>query len=147
MQLREVKSLKKLSHPNIVKLKEVIRENDELFFVFEFMEGNLFELMQDVSGFVGRSSHSASKAFALPLRGLSCLGSGVKARCASAVDTTPCPAYIYTTQIGRGAIRLHVPFLFLFVPRHPNEMARKAHSEKRRAKMLLTEAEFSGIRR
>lgn len=51
MQLREVKSLKKLSHPNIVKLKEVIRENDELFFVFEFMEGNLFELMQDVSNF------------------------------------------------------------------------------------------------
>lgn len=49
MQLREVKSLKKLSHPNIVKLKEVIRENDELFFVFEFMEGNLFELMQHVS--------------------------------------------------------------------------------------------------
>lgn len=49
MQLREVKSLKKLTHPNIVKLKEVIRENDELFFVFEFMEGNLFELMQDVS--------------------------------------------------------------------------------------------------
>lgn len=49
MHLREVKSLKKLSHPNIVKLKEVIRENDELFFVFEFMEGNLFELMQDVS--------------------------------------------------------------------------------------------------
>lgn len=49
MQLREVKSLKKLAHPNIVKLKEVIRENDELFFVFEFMEGNLFELMQDVS--------------------------------------------------------------------------------------------------
>lgn len=48
MQLREVKSLKKLSHPNIVKLKEVIRENHELFFVFEFMEGNLFELMQDV---------------------------------------------------------------------------------------------------
>lgn len=51
MQLREVKSLKKLSHPNIVKLKEVIRENHELFFVFEFMEGNLFELMQDVRKF------------------------------------------------------------------------------------------------
>ena len=46
MQLREVKSLKKLNHPNIVKLKEVIRENDELFFVFEFMEGNLYELMK-----------------------------------------------------------------------------------------------------
>lgn len=49
MQLREVKSLKKLSHPNIVKLKEVIRENDELFFIFEFMDGNLFELMRGVS--------------------------------------------------------------------------------------------------
>jgi serine/threonine protein kinase len=31
-------SLRKLSHPNIVKLKEVIRENDELHFVFEFLE-------------------------------------------------------------------------------------------------------------
>jgi male germ cell-associated kinase len=63
MQLREVKvslliadqdsdpatsqSLKKLNHPNIVKLKEVIRENDELFFVFEYMDGNLYELMKN----------------------------------------------------------------------------------------------------
>jgi male germ cell-associated kinase len=38
--------LKKLNHPNIVKLREVIRENDELFFVFEYMEGNLYELMK-----------------------------------------------------------------------------------------------------
>lgn len=37
MALREVKSLRKLNHPCIVKLKEVIRENDELFFVFEFL--------------------------------------------------------------------------------------------------------------
>lgn len=62
LQLREVKvcgvvvapeklilfqSLKKLNHTNIVKLKEVIRENDELFFVFEFLEGNLYESMKD----------------------------------------------------------------------------------------------------
>ena len=46
MNLREVKSLKKLNHPNVVKLKEVIRENDELFFVFEYMEGNLYEMMK-----------------------------------------------------------------------------------------------------
>jgi hypothetical protein len=26
-----------MNHPNIVKLKEVIRENDMLFFVFEYM--------------------------------------------------------------------------------------------------------------
>ena len=47
MQLREVKSLKRLNHPNIVKLKEVIRENDELFFVFEFMDGNLYEVIKN----------------------------------------------------------------------------------------------------
>jgi len=46
MQLREVKSLKKLNHPNIIKLKEVIRENDELYFVFEYMEMNLYEVMK-----------------------------------------------------------------------------------------------------
>lgn len=33
MQLREVQSLRKMSHPNIVKLKEVIRENDTLYFL------------------------------------------------------------------------------------------------------------------
>jgi serine/threonine protein kinase len=37
LALREVKSLRKLSHPAIVKLKEVIRQGDELFFVFEYM--------------------------------------------------------------------------------------------------------------
>lgn len=47
MQLREVKSLRKLVHPNIVKLKEVIRENDELHMVFEFMEANLYQMMKD----------------------------------------------------------------------------------------------------
>ncbi|XP_073394984.1 cyclin-dependent kinase F-4 [Physcomitrium patens] len=47
MNLREVKSLRKLKHPNIVKLKEVIRENDELFFVFEYMEYNLYQLSKD----------------------------------------------------------------------------------------------------
>lgn len=37
MALREVRSLRKLNHHAVVKLKEVIRENDELFFVFEYM--------------------------------------------------------------------------------------------------------------
>ncbi|XP_056174277.1 cyclin-dependent kinase F-4 isoform X4 [Syzygium oleosum] len=40
-------SLRKLNHPNIVKLKEVIRENDILYFVFEYMEFNLYQLMKD----------------------------------------------------------------------------------------------------
>ena len=43
MKLREVKSLRKLNHYNIVKLKEVIRQQDSLYFVFEFMERNLYE--------------------------------------------------------------------------------------------------------
>ncbi|KAH8376530.1 hypothetical protein KR093_000013 [Drosophila rubida] len=47
MNLREVKSLKKLSHPNIVKLKEVIRENDTLYFVFEYMKENLYQMIKD----------------------------------------------------------------------------------------------------
>ncbi|KAG8382067.1 hypothetical protein BUALT_Bualt05G0038000 [Buddleja alternifolia] len=47
INLREVKSLRKMSHPNIVKLKEVIRENDILYFVFEYMECNLYQLMKD----------------------------------------------------------------------------------------------------
>ncbi|KAM9426979.1 serine/threonine-protein kinase MAK-like isoform 1-T2 [Salvelinus alpinus] len=47
MNLREVKSLKKLSHANVVKLKEVIRENDHLYFVFEYMKENLYQLMKD----------------------------------------------------------------------------------------------------
>ena len=38
MALREIKSLRKLNHPQIVKLKEVIRVNDDLYFVFEYME-------------------------------------------------------------------------------------------------------------
>jgi protein kinase len=46
MKLREINSLRKLIHPNIVKLKEVIRENDELHLVFEFLDMNLYEFMK-----------------------------------------------------------------------------------------------------
>ncbi|KAL0244345.1 hypothetical protein GEMRC1_008429 [Eukaryota sp. GEM-RC1] len=45
--LKEIKSLKKLSHPNIIQLKEVILENDELFLVFEYMDCNLYEYLRD----------------------------------------------------------------------------------------------------
>ncbi|XP_066553328.1 serine/threonine-protein kinase ICK [Amia ocellicauda] len=48
--LREFKSLQKLKHANVVKLKEVIRENDhQLYFVFEYMKENLYQLMKDRS--------------------------------------------------------------------------------------------------
>ena len=44
VNLREVRSLKKMSHPNIVKLKEVVREHDNLFFIFEYMKGKMVEI-------------------------------------------------------------------------------------------------------
>ncbi|KAL3146842.1 hypothetical protein ABBQ38_014816 [Trebouxia sp. C0009 RCD-2024] len=63
MSLREVKSLRKLNHPCVVKLKEVIRENDELFFVFEYLaklllavqDCNLYQLMKDRTTFMPES--------------------------------------------------------------------------------------------
>lgn len=39
--------MKKLSHANIIKLKEVIRENDILYFVFEHMKENLYQLIKE----------------------------------------------------------------------------------------------------
>ena len=50
MQLREVKSLRRLNHHNIVKLKEVIRDKDILFFIFEFMNNNLYEVISKNKG-------------------------------------------------------------------------------------------------
>ncbi|XP_060720347.1 serine/threonine-protein kinase ICK-like isoform X1 [Tachysurus vachellii] len=47
LNLREVKSLKTLKHANVIMLKEVIRENDELYFVFEYMKENLYQLMKE----------------------------------------------------------------------------------------------------
>lgn len=40
-------SLQKLSHPNLIKLKEVIREDNTLYFVFEYMKENLYQLIKD----------------------------------------------------------------------------------------------------
>jgi len=48
--LREVKSLVNLKHDNIVKVKEMIRVEDILYLVFEFLEKNLYELMKNRQG-------------------------------------------------------------------------------------------------
>jgi male germ cell-associated kinase len=42
--LREIKCLKKFEHPNIVKLREVILANSELFMVFDYLDCNLFQV-------------------------------------------------------------------------------------------------------
>ena len=44
MSLREIKALRKLYNNNIVRLRELIRMKDEFFFVFEYIEKNLFEI-------------------------------------------------------------------------------------------------------
>eukprot|EP00800_Vazella_pourtalesii_P002932 TRINITY_DN1286_c0_g1_i12.p1 TRINITY_DN1286_c0_g1~~TRINITY_DN1286_c0_g1_i12.p1 ORF type:complete len:597 (-),score=116.57 TRINITY_DN1286_c0_g1_i12:82-1872(-) len=46
LNLREVKSLRKMKHPNVVKLKEIVRENNYLYFVFECMKENLYEMIK-----------------------------------------------------------------------------------------------------
>ncbi|KAI4365762.1 hypothetical protein MLD38_021721 [Melastoma candidum] len=50
MNLREVKALRRLDHPNVVKLKEVVRENNELFLVLEYMEHNLYQIIRERHG-------------------------------------------------------------------------------------------------
>ncbi|KAK6940487.1 Protein kinase domain [Dillenia turbinata] len=40
-------SLCRLNHPNIIKLREVVRENNELFFIFEYMQYNLYQIMKE----------------------------------------------------------------------------------------------------
>ncbi|CUF66151.1 protein kinase, putative [Bodo saltans] len=47
IKLPEVQVLRKLqAHPNVIKLREVVRENNELFFVFEFMDGDLLGVIR-----------------------------------------------------------------------------------------------------
>lgn len=47
LQLSEVKALRRMNHPNIIKLKEVIRVVNEAYFVFEYIEKDLYRLMTD----------------------------------------------------------------------------------------------------
>jgi serine/threonine protein kinase len=43
MNLREVRSLRKIRHKNIIKLREVFREDNQLHLVFDYLESNLFK--------------------------------------------------------------------------------------------------------
>lgn len=42
VNLREVKALRKLIHPNIIRLKEVLKANNELNLIFEYCEENIY---------------------------------------------------------------------------------------------------------
>jgi male germ cell-associated kinase len=47
MSLREIKHLRKLSHNNVIKLKEVIRFGNELYLVFELVKGTVLDLIRE----------------------------------------------------------------------------------------------------
>ncbi|KAI3635021.1 hypothetical protein MIR68_006587 [Amoeboaphelidium protococcarum] len=46
LRLRELKTLKRLNHINIIKLREVIKEKNQLYFVFDYIRcGSLYDLI------------------------------------------------------------------------------------------------------
>lgn len=45
--LREVKVLRMLRHPNIVRLIEAFRRKGKLYLVFEYVDKNLLEVLED----------------------------------------------------------------------------------------------------
>ena len=46
INLAEVRSLIKLAHPNIVTLIEIIKEGETVYFVFEYLEMNIYDYMK-----------------------------------------------------------------------------------------------------
>jgi protein kinase len=68
VRLPEVQALRKFSsHPNIVRLKEVVRENNILYFVFEFLDGDLLGRMKDYKALGGGLPHHMVKSYTLQL--------------------------------------------------------------------------------
>ena len=48
MALREIKSLRRLSHTNVIKLREVLRQpNGEVFLVFDYVKWTVLDLIKD----------------------------------------------------------------------------------------------------
>ena len=45
--IREVKILRMLKHENVVQLREAFRRQGKLYLVFEYMEHNLLELLEE----------------------------------------------------------------------------------------------------
>ena len=42
----QLQSLSKLKHANIVKVREIFREDNKLYFIFEYMKQNLYEMIK-----------------------------------------------------------------------------------------------------
>jgi len=46
--MREFKVLRVISHPNIIKLKEIIKNKDQLISVYEYCDETLFSYCQSI---------------------------------------------------------------------------------------------------
>ena len=53
MALREVKTLRRLNHASVVKLKEVIRVQNDVYLVFEYMQGTILDHIREYTRFRG----------------------------------------------------------------------------------------------
>ena len=53
MSLREVKTLRRLNHANVVKLKEVIRVQSDVYLVFEYMSGTILDHIREYKRYRG----------------------------------------------------------------------------------------------
>lgn len=47
LALKEVKSLRKIKHENVLRLLQIFRENDHLYLVFELLNGSLLKSIQE----------------------------------------------------------------------------------------------------
>lgn len=47
INLREIKALRRISHPNIVNLLEIIKSNNLLSLVFEFLDEDVYHHIKD----------------------------------------------------------------------------------------------------
>lgn len=48
--IREISLLKGIKHPNVVELKEVIYQDDNLYLIFEYCEFDLKKFMRKIGG-------------------------------------------------------------------------------------------------
>ena len=53
MSLREVKTLRRLNHKNVVKLKEVIWVQSDVYLVFEYVQGTILDHIREYKRFRG----------------------------------------------------------------------------------------------
>ena len=95
MSIREVDSLRRITHPNLVKLREVIKEADDLYLIFDPIEATLAEVKDK---FVGLGEEGIKHVFGHMVSGVAALHKkGIMHR-------NLCPENIYLRNHGKEAL-------------------------------------------